>query len=195
MFAIVMDYAEKEQLAAENAQMCVQPTIFRSETTGYSRWADYAAELGRSGEWVAWSEDERCAQRDVSEDTTTGRRGGSFCDREPTAPAPAPTPGDACDEHGANNNVASAAELTGTLNATICDGDEDFYRVDAGTTVTIRFSHAAGDLDLEALSLTGERLGSSAGTEDSESVTADEDYIVRVYGYSGAVGDYTIIAE
>jgi len=195
MFEIIMSYAEKEQEAALAASMCVQPTVFRAETEGYSRWSAHAASLDRGTEWVAWSEDERCAQRDVSEDTATGRRGGSFCDRDTSAPDTTPTPSDACDEHGANNDPSAATGLAGTLNATLCEGDEDFYRVSAGTTVTIRFSHAAGDLDLEALSLTGERLGSSAGTEDSETVTADQDYIVRVYGYSGAVGDYTIIAE
>ena len=64
-----MAYAEKEQADATAAGMCVAPTVFRSEETGYKRWADFAATLGRAADWGTWSEDEPCAQRAVAVDT------------------------------------------------------------------------------------------------------------------------------
>ena len=39
MHEIVMQYAEREQMEAQAAGMCVAPTVFRAETTGYARWA------------------------------------------------------------------------------------------------------------------------------------------------------------
>ncbi len=54
------------------------------------------------------------------------------------------------------------------------------------------FSHAAGDLDLEAFDVEGGRLGQSAGVSDEERYGHDGPFAVRVYGYSGATGDYTI---
>lgn len=59
----------------------------------------------------------------------------------------------------------------------------------------ITFDHAAGDLDLEAVSADGTQLASSASVQDEESVTATGPFYVRVYGYRGAANAYTIRVE
>lgn len=81
MAEIILAYAEKEQSDATAAGMCVAPTVFRWEETGYKRWSDFAASLGRGAEWPAWSEDEPCAQRDVTADTVAESGATPFCDR------------------------------------------------------------------------------------------------------------------
>ena len=72
MGQIVLDYAAQEQSA-----MCVTPTVFRSESTGYDRWRNFAASTGRA--WKDWSEDEPCAQRAVAPDVLADFAAGSFC--------------------------------------------------------------------------------------------------------------------
>ena len=77
----------------------------------------------------------------------------------------------------------------------VCAGDEDFFRVDAGSasrTVVVTFTHASGDLDVQAVSATGTEIDSSAGTTNEERVTGTGTFYVRVYGYSGAANDYAI---
>ena len=50
-------------------------------------------------------------------------------------------------------------------------------------------------LDLELVDASGARLGSSAGVQNEETVTASGPLFVRVYGYSDAANDYRIRAE
>ncbi len=202
MHAIVLDYAMQEQARAEDAGMCAAPTIFRAESgTGYQRWADHAANLGRASEWRGWSEDEACAQRDVIEDAVAERgvaASGGFCEVGMPAPTPEPMPepmpepGDACDAFGQDDTRASALRLEGPMNAEICDSDEDWYFAPEGGEVTLRFSHARGDLDLEAFDVEGRRLGTSNGTSDEETYGHDAPFYVRVFGYAGATGTYVV---
>ncbi len=201
MAEMILAYAEQEQMDAEAGGMCMAPTVFRAETDGYARWANYAASIGRGGEWAAWSEDETCSQRDVPEDSFAARQVTAFCDvggvdPEPEPEEPMPEP-DACDGLGQDDSFETAINfgsvaVAGSVHAEICGGDKDYYLVEGGGEVTISFTHADGDLDLEALSLEGNRIGSSTSTSDSETVSSDTSFVVRVYGYSGATGAYTI---
>ena len=75
MVEIIMDYAANGQTTT-----CTNPTVFKAESSGYERWRAHAAELGRGGEWRAWSEDELCAQRDVDQDTEMTPAPRAWCD-------------------------------------------------------------------------------------------------------------------
>lgn len=199
MHAIIMDYAEAEQADAAARGMCLSPTVFRAERDGYARWRDHAASLGRADEWVAWSEDESCSQRDVPEDTVDAARAGTaWCERgEPVDPGE--PGGDAgCDATGGGSRSAATPLAWGTtLDAELCADEEDWYRVESTSEVTVRiaFDHAAGDLDLEVLAEDGTQLGSSTSVQDRESVTATGPFHVRVYGYRGAANAYSITVE
>jgi len=83
----------------------------------------------------------------------------------------------------------------------ICPGDEDFYGIFArsGQTIVARvfFSASAGDLDLELLGTDGRTaIMRSTGTTDTETVmgtvTADGQYVVHVFGFSGASNSYSL---
>ncbi len=86
-------------------------------------------------------------------------------------------------------------------NLKICPADEDYYGVFArmGQVVTARtfFSNAMGDLDLELFDTDGTTsLARSNSTTDAETVMAtamrDGQYVVRVFGYSGASNTYAL---
>jgi hypothetical protein len=81
MADVILDYAVAEQARAAALGECVEPTVFRSETTGYARWSTYAQTTGRGPAWRAWSEDESCPQRNVAEDTLAGVDDGRYCAR------------------------------------------------------------------------------------------------------------------
>ncbi len=92
-----------------------------------------------------------------------------------------------------NNGSAGAPELTvGTHDLQICDGDTDWFTVPGGGTVSISFSHWAGDLDLKAYDAGGQQTDISQSTSDGESVTVPAGGSVEVYGYQGATGAYGI---
>ncbi|MEZ4335285.1 MAG: PPC domain-containing protein [Sandaracinaceae bacterium] len=195
MYGVIMDYAQKEQQDAEAASMCVSPTVFRSETDGYARWAAHAATMGVT--WRAWSEDETCAGRDVPEDAIDAALAPTdWCSLgEPTTPPPA---GAGCDATGGGSRAsATRLGLASARTAEICAGDEDWYHVEATGSVTVRidFAHADGDLDLEVVAEDGTSLGSSASVQNEETVTATGPFYVRVFGYSGAANTYTILAQ
>lgn len=200
MYEIIMDYARDEQAEAEAAMMCQPPTVFRAElSTGYGRWSDFADAEGRGADWVAWSADETCPWQDVEEDAF-GRLANTYCEgtisdpMDPVDPPPPVDPPDACDGFGQDDTRETALPLTETMHAEVCEGDDDWYFVDAGTTV-ITFTHADGDLDLEAVDVEGRRVDSSTSITDEERVTHTGPYYVRVYGYSGATNAYTITLE
>ena len=102
---------------------------------------------------------------------------------------------DRSDCDGDTNDVPeTATKLERPLDAFICPGDDDWYRVSAptGARVRIAFRHAEGDLDLEARGLDGGVLARSEGVRDEEVVTASGLFVVRVYGYAGASNEYLI---
>jgi hypothetical protein len=79
MYDIIMKKAQADAAAAEAANTCVAPTVFKSRADGYAVWSAYAASIGRGAEWKAWSEDETCAQRDVASDTETALAATPYC--------------------------------------------------------------------------------------------------------------------
>ena len=111
------------------------------------------------------------------------------------AGTPTPPASDCTEEAGEPNDVvAQATAVTTTASAAICDGAPDHWQVDgAGSfTVTVRFTHAAGDLDLRAVDASGRELSRSEGTTDTERLTITAPGRVAVYGYGGATGAYTL---
>lgn len=202
MAEIVLDLAQVEQDEATAAGMCVEPTVFRAEADGYARWRAHAAVLDRAAEWRAWSEDESCSQRDVPEDTVSARIVAAYC-AVAIAPTPEPepepelepAPADVCDPSVADSQSAPLALAPGSLVARICDGDSDYYLVEDGATVTITFSHSDGDLDMASYDTEGNRVDSSESVSDQEQLTTVGPTVIRVYGYGGATGSYTITVE
>jgi hypothetical protein len=79
MYDLVMKKAAADKAAAAARGVCEVPTVFASRTDGYKRWSDYAASVGRSSEWRAWSEDEACPQRAVAEDTIALSLATPYC--------------------------------------------------------------------------------------------------------------------
>ncbi len=129
MAEIILDFAEEEQAEALVSGMCVQPTVFRAESEGFERWLQHARTLGRSAEWVEWSEDEPCAQRDVPEDSIAEDRGlGGYCETVEPEPEPEPEPpsGESC-EHS-NGGVYIDRGCSGSYQC--CDG---LWRSGAGS--------------------------------------------------------------
>jgi hypothetical protein len=198
MESVVMAYARHEQDVATHASTCVAPTIFRAEQAdrdmggdGYGRWRTYAASIGRSADWRAWSEDELCSARDAHGDASATRTGGTaFCALGGVSE---------CDAGGDDGSIAHARTLSrgAALGGRICVGDTDVWRVSVtgSASVVVRFTHASGDLDVQALDASGAVLSSSAGTTDTERVTASGTFFVRVIGYAGATNTYSIAIE
>jgi len=84
------------------------------------------------------------------------------------------------------------------LQASVC-GDDDWYTFQLnapdGTLVdlTLDFVHANGDLDMRLFQPDGTQLVSQGVTDQERIQVAVQagDYDLRIYGFNGAVGDYT----
>jgi hypothetical protein len=200
MYAVVMDYnLERIEDASDT---CVEPVVFKAEDGGYLDFEDYADATGRGGVWVAWSADESCPQAGVSNDTEVQHDWTDFCDLEHApgddAGSPGGETGEASDSFEPNESAAGSADIgDGTYNGlAIASNDEDWFRIDTdggSVTASITFDHGAGDLDLELLDEAGNVIDTSTTTADVEAVTGSADVVlVRVYGYSGATGDYAL---
>jgi hypothetical protein len=191
MHGIIMSYAEAEQTEAEAAGMCAMPTVFRAESDGYARWADYAESIGKGNEWNPWEENESCDQRDVPEDTiATGRDIADYCSLGEAPPTPEEP---ICDPEGGDDTMESAQPLTAEMDAQLCEGDtSDWYAVEGDATVVITFDNDDGDLDMEAYDEAGEVIDSSYTVGDEESVNGTGTFYVKVYGYRGATNSYRI---
>jgi len=206
MHAIVMDYNHSIQDA--DPDTCVDPVVFKAEDGGYDVFADYAASTGRADQWVPWSEDESCPQRDTVDDVEADHVWASWCDVADEVGDGDETGDGNDDETGDDDSEADAYEPNDSAGAaavlvegsyeglTITSSDADWFRVEAGgaeVTATLSFSHDDGDLDLKVEDGDGSSLGSSTSTSDSESVTASADAVlIHVYGYSGATNGYTL---
>ncbi|HUH02351.1 MAG TPA: PPC domain-containing protein, partial [Kofleriaceae bacterium] len=186
MFEIIMDRVRLDQEQADAAGECRAPSVFMNDG-GYDYWRDHAAATGRAAQWVAWSEDEACSQRGVARDTEHAHEWTAFCSLE--APGGGETCGDAFEP---NDTSATATAVSGTSTASLCSGDVDWYFVAGAATVTIEFSHAAGDLDMAAFDSGGVQVGISQTTSDRETLTVAAGTRIKVYGYQGATGAYTI---
>ncbi len=63
MFDLIMMYE-----AAQAANGCVDPTVFKMTNNSYDPFEAFASSTGHSGEWVSWSADESCAAAGSSDD-------------------------------------------------------------------------------------------------------------------------------
>jgi hypothetical protein len=189
MFDIVMDKARADKAANDASGVCKAPAVFKSRTDGYALWAMHAATLGRAAEWRPWSEDEACTQRNVAEDTEAQGPATAFCDLTPGGST-------ACTDAFEPNNARTAArQAAGTVDGLrVCAADDDWIKSTAGGSVRIEFTHASGDLDIEAYDAAGNRVGSSAGVGNNETVTVPAGGTVRVFGFNGAQNTYKLIA-
>ena len=193
MYQIIMDYNRSLM-----QDQCVEPVVFKAVNGGYEVFKQYAEETGRGYLWKPWSEDEPCPQRDTQNDVEAEHEWIPWCDVYNAQNEP-PTPACEDDPYEDNDTPAQAKDLDeGTYpGLKICTEDEDYFRVQLGEgqhlEVQISFDHGEGDLDM-ALYRDGQQVAISQGTEDTETVTADEagTYIVRIYGYQGASGTYTL---
>jgi hypothetical protein len=201
MFEIVMQKAS-EDTEDHSAGECREPTPFYARDGGFDHFKAYAQRIGRGGEWVAWSADETCPQANVTDDTEAEHDWTPWCEIGETILGGGSAPvGAGDDEHEPNNAAASAAVIAaGTYELTLCGGDEDWFRLSTrgGVKVTVEFSHARGDIDVQ-LSKGSTRVASSASTDDREVVegTGAGDYTVRVYHYGQVEGcqPYTLRAS
>ena len=194
MYEIVMDYNTNY---VREGGGCQPPVVFMNNN-GYTTFSDHADSLGRGAEWVDWSEDESCPQRNVSVDTEAEHAWTDFCTIIDDLMGPTDCQDDGYEENDLRGSAASIADGS-YADLMICDEDHDWYVVNAaaGTlTATISFVHATSDLDLELFDSSGNRLESSAGTGDSETVehnvTAPGDYYIHVFAYSGARNTYSL---
>jgi hypothetical protein len=97
-----------------------------------------------------------------------------------------------------NSRSAASAVTAGHYPNNNC-ADDDWFKFtvaeDSEITVSIAFSHSAGDLDLFLYNAAGTKIGSSESTADQESktltVTAGT-YYAKVFGYNGATGAYDL---
>jgi hypothetical protein len=197
MADLILDHAEQERAEADADGECRAPTIFRHEPgTGYGRWAQYAASVGRGHEWRAWSEDETCPGKNEPEDRIVGVDGTAFC-------ALGEGGGGSCtDDFEPNESPGTARAITAgqTVSAQICASDADHFAVTVGAggriDARLEFVHATGDLDLELLSPTGTRAAIAQGTSNVEAISATGlgagRYVLRVYGFSGQKGSYSL---
>lgn len=79
MYDIIMKKAAADKAAADAQHVCTAPVVFKSRADGYKYWADYAASIGRGAEWKAWSEDESCPQKNVTQDTESASDATPYC--------------------------------------------------------------------------------------------------------------------
>ena len=190
MNEIIMDFARAEMAAAEAESTCVAPTVFMN-SNGYGTWSNYAAETGRGAAWVAWSEDESCSQRNVSSDTERTHAWTDYCSLNSDGGGT-----DTCtDAFEANDSRTAATPLASATNLAICTGDVDWFAVGSSGTVTITFTHSSGDLDMASYDSSDTQLEVSQSTSNTETLTVSAGTYVKVYGYSGATGSYSINFE
>jgi hypothetical protein len=111
-----------------------------------------------------------------------------------------PTPAAPVDGYEPNDTLAGASPISvpfSSSNARIDARDVDAFTFTgngATRTITLSFSHAAGDLDLFVYDSAGRVIARSAGVTNSETITGAFSGTVRVVvsGYNGAVGDYAL---
>lgn len=193
MYNIIMEYAQSMVNAGGT---CHAPPVFKAVSGGYDVFKQYAISTGRGNQWVSWSEDESCPQRDTQNDEEADHEWAAYCDVLGGGGT-----GDACSNMEPNENQGQAQTVQDGTDASvaICDNDEDWYKLvlsgSSEVTVEILFSHSNGDLDLALKSSQGSQLAISQSSSDNEKIVktlAAGTYYVRVYGYNGAQGDYRL---
>ncbi len=77
MFDIIMDLVDSQEDAAAS---CSPPPVFMVEDDGYAPYEAQAKKLGQESYWMAWSADETCPQKNVTDDTEAEHEWTSYCD-------------------------------------------------------------------------------------------------------------------
>lgn len=204
MYEIVLAYAEAEIAAGAASGQCVSPTIFMGRNNGsagdgYQLYETYANSIGRGDQWVRWSADESCSQSNVATDTPASLAATGYCElgsvSNPTDPPPCSDTDDSRDTAG--NLTSSGA------NGSICnDTDVDYYRIVVSETQTlnirVNFTQNSGDLDAALEDANGTRLAAATSVSDNEVISRyvpAGTYYLKVFGYSGATNDYSVVLE
>ena len=196
MYEIVMAY---NVAGFEAAEQCVDPEVFKASNGGYQIFKDYAVSLGRGDEWVAWSEDEACAQKNVTNDTEVEHVWTLFCTIKDFVYGDATF--DPCaDEFSDNHDSNSAAEINvGTwTELKLCGETTDWFVITTeglGYVIKTEFSHSAGDVDLYLYDAELTEIDTSTGMADSESVkipVGTGTYYVEVKLLNGQSQSYSI---
>jgi hypothetical protein len=117
--------------------------------------------------------------------------------RAPSTPAaPGPSTTDPYEPNDTRGGATPAVRPFASMGARVEAGDLDHFVVADGATldVTLRFSHAAGDLDLAVVDGAGRRLATSTSVADVERIQGifAGPVVVVVYGYNGASGSYDL---
>ena len=195
MYEIVMAYNTADQAEGEAAGECRPPVVFMNRDGGYAVFQRYAESIGRGDEWVDWSEDESCAQRDVRDDTEAEHRRTAYCDNDQRNSEPessTETPAPVTDDAYEPNDVADDAVLLTppvSVSATLCGDNEDWFEIvlDTTATITTTFSMAQGDIDIALSDFDGEPIGSGqTSTDDEQLILADLEpgsYLLKVFHY------------
>lgn len=197
MFDVVMSYNLELQ---ESADSCAMPAVFMASNGGYQLFAEHAASIGLANQWVPWSEDESCPQRDVINDEEKRHGWTTYCEVEDTINGETPgVSGD--DPYEVNDTRAQAFTLSeGTFEgASIISGDEDWFTFTPPTGALVRvkidFEHDDGDLEL-TMYRGGRVTDRSRTTRDTEIVDATYDGVeplyARIFGHEQARAAYTI---
>lgn len=199
MYDIIMDYNQK-QVYDVATMSCQAPTVFKNDG-GYGLFEAHAQSLGVGEQWVQWSEDEPCAQRDVAQDTEAPTQWAAFCD---VADEILGIDEVGCQDGFVNNHAieqAASVEAGQLNNLKICEGREDWFVVELApgqrAMIELRFNHSDADLDLELTTREGAILANSAGITNEEVAQAKlEDggkLYVRVFPYErGASAGYSL---
>ncbi|MFN3197161.1 MAG: hypothetical protein ACE366_01915 [Bradymonadia bacterium] len=168
MYEIVMQKAMND-VEDHTAQQCATPVVFKARDGGYDLFKTYAESIGRGSEWVAWSEDESCSQRDVQNDAEAPLEGSSWCEI-----------GHAVLNGGQLNNDedirGDLLELGENHEVEMCYGigKEYSFQVNGSgnLTVTAEFNSFEGDIDLYLYDADRNKLDESETYSDSEKVSA-----------------------
>ena len=197
MFDVVMSYNLSLQ---DSSDSCALPAVFMAKDGGYQLFANHANSMGLGNQWVPWSEDETCPQRDVSDDQEERHGWTPYCEVEDSINGDVQRP-DSDDPYEVNDSPSQAFTLgEGSYEgAFIGAGDSDWFTftppTDSLVRVTIEFEHRTGDLEL-TMYRGGEIADRSGSTRDSESVdtiyNGVEPIYARIYGHEQATGPYTI---
>lgn len=190
MYQIVMDY---NRSLLESS--CQEPVVFKCQGGGYQLFANYAAQTGRAHLWKPWSEDESCPQRNVSNDTEADSQALAWCSVVSNGGGGESGCADDAFEDNDTSGTAKAIAIGAHDGLAVCCGDDDYYRVtvSSGVAVSISFDHDAGDLDLEIYAgSTRIDVSDSVSNGESVSAAASGTYVVRVLGYNGAAGTYSL---
>jgi hypothetical protein len=198
MYQVIMDYNRR---LSGMTGTCEQPEVFMNND-GYSNFFEHAQSMGLDADWVAWSEDETCPQRDVVADTEEEHLWTPFCEIKHALQLKELEHFCPTDIFEPNNSFEQARLLEAGeyQELFLCSTSDDWFRIQipAGSfSATIEFDHGIGDLELALHIDPTDALYTSTSSDDIEAVEyenpEDREVFIRVYGYDNeAVNSYTL---